>query len=119
MPLSDARCRSARPGPKLHTLTDGGGLQLWLQPYGGSPIVLGASRSWLALGVYPAIPLARARQARDDVRSLLAGGLDPAAERKRRADAQASAPTFRGIADEYVAKLRRENRSGATMAKIE
>jgi hypothetical protein len=32
MPLTDARCRSAQPGSKLQKLTDGGGLQLWLQP---------------------------------------------------------------------------------------
>jgi hypothetical protein len=39
--------------------------------------------------------------------------------KKRQAQAQADAPTFRGIADEYAAKLRREKRSEATMAKIE
>jgi len=40
-------------------------------------------------------------------------------KKKRQAQAQADAPTFRGIAEEYVAKLRREKRSEATMAKIE
>jgi len=88
MPLTDARCRSAQPGPTLQKLTDGGGLQLWLQPTG--------SRLWrfayrfdgkqklLALGVYPTVTLARARQAREVARRLLADGLDPALEKSAR-----------------------------------
>jgi hypothetical protein len=32
---------------------------------------------------------------------------------------QSNVPTFRRIADEYAAKLRREKRSEATMAKFE
>jgi hypothetical protein len=50
---------------------------------------------------------------------LLADGLDPAVEKKRHAEAKAGSPTFHGIADEYVTKLRRENRSEATISKIE
>jgi integrase len=40
-------------------------------------------------------------------------------KKKRQAQARADAPTFRHIAAEYVAKLRREKRSEATMAKVE
>jgi integrase len=123
MPLTDARCRSAQPGSKLQKLTDGDGLQLWLQPTGARLWRLayrfGGKQKLLALGVYPTVPLARARQAREDARRLLADGLDPAVEKKRQAEARAGAPTFHSIADEYVTKLRRENRSEATIAKIE
>ena len=98
-------------------------MQLWLQPTGGRLWRLAyrfdGKQKLLALGVYPTVPLARARQAREDARHLLAEGLDPALEKKRQAQIQASSPTFRGIADEYVAKLRREKRSEATMAKVE
>ncbi len=120
MPLTDARCRSAQPGPRLQKLTDGGGLQLWLQPTGARLWRFGrfdGKQKLLALGVYPTVPLARARHLREDARRLLADGLDPSLDKKRRAQAQADAPTFRGIADEYVAKLRREKRSEATMAR--
>jgi integrase len=121
MPLTDARCRSAQPGPRLQKLTDGGGLQLWLQPTGTRLWRLayrfGGKQKLLALGVYPTVPLARARQAREDARRLLTDGVDPAVEKKRQAQARATAPTFRGIAEEYVAKLRREDRSEATIAK--
>ncbi len=67
MPLTDARCRSAQPGPRLQKLTDGGGLQLWLQPTGARlwrfAYRFDGKQKLLALGVYPTVPLARARQA--------------------------------------------------------
>lgn len=34
MALSDVKCRNARPASKLQKLSDGGGLQLWIQPSG-------------------------------------------------------------------------------------
>jgi hypothetical protein len=34
MALTDAKCRAAQPEAKLQKLTDGGGLQLWVQPSG-------------------------------------------------------------------------------------
>ena len=121
MPLADAKCRSAQPGPRPQKLTDGGGLQLWLQPTGARLWRLAyrfdGKQKLLALGVYPAVSLARARQAREDARRLLAEGPDPTLEKKRQAQAQAEAPTFRGVAEEYATKLRREQRSEATMGK--
>ena len=122
MPLTDAKCRSAQPGPRLQKLTDGGGLQLWLQPTGARlwrfAYRFDGKQKLLALGVYPTVPVARARQARADAKRILADGLDPALEKKRQAQARADAPTFRHIAAEYVAKFRREKRSEATMAKV-
>jgi integrase len=123
MPLTDAKCRSAQPGVRLQKLTDGGGLQLWVQPKGGNlwrfAYRFGGKQKLLAFGVYPTVSLARARQLREDAKRLLSDGLDPAADKRRKAEALANAPTFRAIAEEYVAKLRREGRSAATIAKIE
>jgi hypothetical protein len=90
MPLTDARCRSARPGSKLQKLTDGGGLQLWLQPAGARLWLayrFDGKQKLLALGGYPTVPLTRARQAREDAKRLLADGLYPALEKKRQAQA--------------------------------
>lgn len=89
MALTDAKCRTAQPGPTLQKFTDGGGLQLWVQP-GGARLWRLAYRfsgkqKLLALGVYPTISLARARQAREDAKRLLADGIDPAREKRRRA----------------------------------
>jgi hypothetical protein len=55
--------------------------------------------------------LARARQAREDAKRLLADGIDPTSEKKRRQQEHTGALTFRAIADEYVTKLKREGRA--------
>ena len=122
MPLTDAKCRYEPPQAKLRKLVDGGGLQLWVQPSGSRfgvwPIAFRVSKS-----CSPSVSTRRlareARQARDQARRLLEQGLDPSAERKRKAQLQADAPTFRASADEYVAKLKREARAEATLAKTE
>jgi integrase len=123
MPLTDAKCRSAQSGGRLQKLSDGGGLQLWVQPKGGNlwrfAYRFSGKQKLLAFGVYPTVSLARARQLREDARRLLADGHDPATEKKRQAEALANAPTFRALAEEYVAKLRREGRSAATITKID
>lgn len=86
MPLTDLAVRNAKPGPRLQKLSDGRGLQLHISPTG--------SRLWrwayrfdgkqklMALGVYPDISLAQARQAVDAARKLLATGIDPMDQRK-------------------------------------
>jgi integrase len=116
MPIGPVRGR-------LQKLSDGGGLQLWVQPKGGNlwrfAYRFGGKQKLLAFGVYPTVSLARARQLRNDARRLLADGHDPATEKRRQAEAVANAPTFRAIAEEYVAKLRREGRSAATITKID
>jgi Arm DNA-binding domain len=123
MALTDAKCRAAQPGAKLQKLTDGGGLQLWVQPSGARLWRLayrfGGKQKLLALGVYPTISLARARQAREDAKRLLANGADPTSEKKRRKQEHTNAVTFRAIADEYLTKLKREGRAVATIAKTE
>ena len=123
MPLTDARCRSAQPGPKLHKLTDGGELQLWVRPSGARlwrfAHRFSGKQKLLALGVYPTIPFGRARRVREDAKRLLADGLDPAVEKRGQAQVRTNAPTFRGIAEEYMAKLKREDRSEATITKTE
>jgi integrase len=94
-----------------------------VQPKGGNLWRLayrfGGKQKLLAFGIYPTVSLARARQLREDARRLLADGHDPSTEKRRQAEAVANAPTFRAIAEEYVAKLRREGRSAATITKID
>ncbi|TGW04614.1 DUF4102 domain-containing protein, partial [Mesorhizobium sp. M2D.F.Ca.ET.145.01.1.1] len=82
MALSDVKCRNARPTSKLMKLSDGGGLQLWVQPTGSRLWRLayrfGGKQKLLALGSYPLISLAEAREARDTAKRLLLRGIDPA-----------------------------------------
>ncbi|WP_353642473.1 integrase arm-type DNA-binding domain-containing protein [Mesorhizobium sp. WSM2239] len=120
MALSDVKCRNARPTTKLQKLSDGGGLQLWVQPSGARLWRLAyrfdGKQKVLALGSYPLTSLAEARQARDDAKHLLAGGLDPGQDRKLRKSS--AKDTFRSIAKEYVDKLRKEGRADRTITKV-
>ena len=79
----------------------------------------------LALGVYPAVSLADAREARNEARKLLAKGKDKSegtdpSEAKRKyklATAAAAANTFESVAHEWLAKTAAE-RQATTQDKI-
>jgi integrase len=124
MPLSDTACRNAKPGPSPAKLADGGGLYLFVSPQGAKLWrmdyrYLGKRRT-ASLGAYPAVGLAVARKLRDGIKGQLAEGLDPAAAKRAAAVAAtvAAENTFRAIADEYQAKLKREGRAVRTLEKI-
>ena len=82
MPLTDAKCRGAKPTEKTQKLSDGGGLFLQVQP-NGSKLWRCAYR-WdgkqrlAAFGRYPDVPLVEARRKRADLKDQLAAGADPA-----------------------------------------
>lgn len=121
MTLSDVKCRNARPGEKVTKLSDGEGLQLWVQPSGAKLWRLayrfGGKQKLLSLGTYPIMTLAEAREARLENKRLLADGVDPSDQRKRKKEE--TAETFRLIAEEYMAKQKREGRAEATLVKTE
>lgn len=60
-------------------------------------------RKTLALGIYPAVSLAKARQGRDKARELLANGTDPSTAKREEklATASAAANTFEAVAREF------------------
>ena len=70
MPLTDAACRGARPGETRRKHSDGGGLQLWIQPSGAKLWQLiyqfGGKQRQLSLGPYPQVPLLDARSKREE-----------------------------------------------------
>ncbi|OGA28420.1 MAG: hypothetical protein A3I01_05585 [Betaproteobacteria bacterium RIFCSPLOWO2_02_FULL_65_24] len=76
MPLSDIVIRKAKPADKPVRLFDGGGLYLEISPTGGELWRLkyrfGGKEKRLALGIYPDVSLALAREGRDEARKLLA-----------------------------------------------
>jgi integrase len=119
MPLTDTAIRNAKPKGKPIKLSDGGGLFLLIQPTGTKLWRLAyrfaGKQKALALGIYPATSLARARAQRDAARKRLADDVDPAVERKL--EKQTKIVTFRLVADELVAKMRREGRAEATITK--
>ena len=65
-----------------------------------------AKRKTLALGVYPAVSLANARERRKKARELLADGIDPSTAKKeeKQAKADAATNTFEKVARDWLAK---------------
>ncbi|MFT4195010.1 tyrosine-type recombinase/integrase [Ottowia sp.] len=108
MALSDTFVRTVKPSgkPAGDKHADGQGLYLLVKPggkYWRMDYRYAGKRKTLAVGVYPAVTLAKARQARDKARELLADGQDPG-EAKREAKAAraaAAANTFELVAREY------------------
>lgn len=106
--LSDTKLRNAKPGAKPYKLYDGGGLFLLVQPSGARYWRMkyrsAGKEKLFAVGVYPEIGLADARHRTLDARRLIREGLDPVAERRgERVTTQASAETFKSIAEEWIA----------------
>lgn len=94
MALTDTAARTAKPRDKLYRLTDNAGLCLEVTP-GGSKLWrlryrFGGKAKMIALGSYPTITLAKARERREDARRQLANGIDPAAHKQAEKRAQAA-----------------------------
>ncbi|MDA9529886.1 integrase [Bradyrhizobium sp. CCBAU 25338] len=127
--LTDATIRNAKPGERLVKLSDGGGLQLWLTPSGGKlwnfAYRFGGKQKKLSLGEYgkaPAgVPLEAARKCRDEAAGLLRQGIDPTMQKRQRkaARAEALANTFELVADELLARKKREGVALATADKLD
>jgi integrase len=121
MPLTDVAVRSAKPGGKPIKLSDGGGLHLLIQRSGSKLWRLAyrfkGKQKTLALGVYPTVTLANAREGRDEAKKLLARDIDPSAQRRLDKIKASAGNTFRAVADELLAKLEREGRASVTLTK--
>jgi len=123
MALTDTAIRNAKPGPKPKKLFDERGLFILLQPSGGKLWrlkyrYLGKEKK-LSLGIYPDVTLKVARARRDEARTLLANGADPASVKfdLEAAAKVAAANTFAAIAEEYLDKSAREGRASVTIKK--
>lgn len=108
MPLTDVAIRRAKPSNKPQKLADGGGLYLLITTAGAKSwrwkYRVAGKEKLLTLGLYPEVTLAMARDAREDARRLLRGGVDPGEQRKASAAAAAGgAPdSFEVIAREWL-----------------
>ena len=113
MPLTDTFAKNSKhtgaPAGDKHT--DGGGMYLLVNAsgkYWRMNYRFADKRKTLALGVYPAVSLAKARQRRDKARELLADGVDPSTAKKedKQAKADAAANTFEAVARDWLVKTR-------------
>ncbi len=108
--LRDLQCRQAKGKAKPYSLVDGGGLFLLVKPDGGRfwrwNYRFGGLQKTMAFGLYPDVPLLKARAEHRAARDLLAAGADPMGERKKTKLVQrlAAETTFEGIAREWFAR---------------
>lgn len=124
MALTDAACRAAKKSEKAYKLSDAGGLYLLVET-GGSRLWRQAYRfagkqKTIALGAYPNVSLAAARDARDANKRALAAGIDPSEKRKadKRAAEAAHLSTFNAVADAWLIEQRKTGKSSTTLDKL-
>src|SRR5260370_32291402 len=104
--LSDAAVRNSKPKTKPYKMSDGDGLFLIIMPSGSKywrlRYFFAGKEKLLALGVYPEITLADARERRTQARKVLALGNDPGEAKKeaKRLATFKSANAFEAVARE-------------------
>ena len=105
-----------------YKLTDFDGLQLLVRTTGSKlwrfAYRFAGKQKSLALGTYPTVTLAEARERREEARKLLAKGTDPSQQRRLvKIAVAAGGNTFREVAEELLDKHRREGRAETTLRK--
>lgn len=128
MALTDVKARNAKPGEKQVKLFDGDGLFLLVAPAGGKwwrfKYRFGGKEKLLALGTYPEVSLADARQRREDARKLLAKGVDPGEVKKaqKAATVAVTENSFEVVAREWHSRQKTvwtEGHAERTMQRLE
>jgi len=110
MPLTDPAIKKAKPADKPFKLYDEKGLFLIVTPTGGKwwrlKYRIAGKEKLLALGTYPDVGLARAREKRDEARKQIADGVDPGELRKatKTQQAERAANSFEAVAREWFTK---------------
>jgi len=126
--LSDAKARNAKPKPKPYKIADGQGLFLLVRPNGSKywrlRYFFAGKEKVLALGVYPQVTLADARERCLQARKMLAAGSDPGKQKQevKRLNTLKSANTFEVVAREWFEKRRHEwapSTANATLIRLE
>lgn len=107
MKLTNTQVKNAKPKAKAYKLTDGEGMYLLVHPNGSKYWRLNyrfqAKQKTLALGVYPLISLAEAREARNEAKTHIAKGIDPNELKKEVALESAPETTFEFVARQWHA----------------
>ena len=110
MPLTDTAAKHAKPKSKQYRLTDGAGMYLLIKPSGKKywrlDYSIHGNRKTFAIGIYPQVSLADAREQRMSAKKLIKNGIDPVLYRqeKKHIDTVSAGNTFGGIAEEWFFK---------------
>lgn len=109
MALTDTAIRNTKQKDKAYKLADEKGLYLFVQKTGGKlwrfDYRFDGKRKTLALGKYPDVSLADARDRRDDARKKIASEIDPSETKKavKAAKVGVTANSFEVVAREWLA----------------
>ena len=123
MTLSDAKLRTLKPTGKPAKYSDEGGLFVLVTPKGSKlwrmAYRFSGKQKVLSFGSYPLVSLSEARTKREEAKKLLATGIDPSLKVKQQKAERNSrlGDTFNALADAFLAKQEKEDRSPRTMAK--
>jgi len=124
MPLTHLKVERAKPKEKQYKLADERGMYLLIHPKGGKWWRLDyryqGKRKTLSLGTYPDVSIKVARKKRDDARSILDGGVDPAYYRKLNKELRVD--SFEAVAREWFGKFRGQwtnNHATTTLGRLE
>lgn len=107
MSLTDKECKAAKGKDKPYKMADGGGLYLLVKVNGARHWRLKyrflGKEKLLAIGLYPLVSLAEAREAREAAKKLLLAGTDPMADKKdtKRKAIRNAQNTFKSVALEW------------------
>jgi integrase len=110
MPLSQVKCKNAKPKSRTYRLFDEKGLYLEVTPkdqkWWRLKYRFSGKEKRISLGVFPEVSLKEVRDLRDDARQHLRNNVDPSAIRKaqKKSDGKASDNSFEVIAREWHAK---------------
>ncbi len=128
MALTDLQVKNAKPKDRQYKLSDGGGLFMLVHPNSGRYWRLAyrfdGKQKTLALGVYPDVSLADARERRDQARKLLSNNNDPSLvkQEQKAAIVALAENSFEIIAREWFSKYSpnwKENHSSKILARLE
>lgn len=116
MPLTDVKCRQAKPAEKVYKLPDGGALYLVVKPSGTKlwwyryKLLDGGrlKENTFSIGTYPEVSLQAAREARDQARELVKQGRHPAHVRQleRHSQSMALASSFEAVTRDWIERRR-------------
>ncbi len=108
MALADTGIKKAKPKQRPYSMSDGGGLYLWVTPAGGKlwrwSYRYESKEKLMSLGKYPDVSLGQARERHSEARKLLAEGVDPMAQRKAAKTAEKAAVenSFQSITAQWL-----------------
>ncbi len=111
--LTDTICKNAKPKEKPYKLADSGGLYLHVMPNGARywrlKYRINSKEKLLALGTYPFVTLAEAREERESAKKLLSKSIDPSETKRdqKKNVIRDATNTFKAVALEWV-ELKKE-----------